>query len=62
MPSEAGVGAFGVVIGAPGGQHDAGMVRAWCRDGNRVSFKSSSRRRPLKLSIKAFWVGFPGAI
>jgi hypothetical protein len=37
----------------------ASVARAWA---NSVSFKSSSRRRPLKLSMKAFWVGFPGAM
>lgn len=27
-----------------------------------VSFKNSSRSRPLKLSMKAFWIGLPGAM
>ena len=29
---------------------------------NSVSFKHSSRSLPLKLSMNAFWVGFPGAM
>lgn len=36
--------------------------RPWCNDGNRVAFNRSSRRRPLKLSMKAFWIGLPGAM
>ncbi|WP_413785677.1 HNH endonuclease [Cognatiyoonia sp. IB215182] len=31
-------------------------------DESRVSFKSSSRNLPLKLSTKAFCIGFPGAM
>ena len=29
LPAEAGVGAFGVVVGAPCGERDAGMVQRW---------------------------------
>jgi len=29
---------------------------------NKVSFKNSSRKRPLKLSMKAFCTGFPGSM
>jgi hypothetical protein len=36
--------------------------RAWASDVNSVSFNSSSRSLPLKLSIKAFCVGLPGAM
>ncbi|MDB5657625.1 MAG: hypothetical protein JWS10_240 [Cypionkella sp.] len=57
LPSEAGVESFRVIVDAPGGERDAGVIQ-----GNRVSFRSSSRSRPLKLSMKAFWVGLPGAI
>ena len=57
LPAEAGVRALGVVVLTPGRERGAGAFR----DANRVSFKSSSRRRPSKLS-KAFWVGFPGAM
>jgi hypothetical protein len=32
------------------------------RDVNRVSFRNSSRKQPLKLSTKAFCIGLPGAI
>jgi hypothetical protein len=35
---------------------------AWAIEPNRVSFSSSSRRRPLKLSVKAFCYGLPGAM
>jgi hypothetical protein len=31
-------------------------------DVNSVSFRNSSRKRPLKLSTKAFCIGFPGAM
>ncbi len=37
-------------------------VRAWRRSRNSVLFRSASRSLPLKLSTKAFWVGFPGAM
>ena len=37
-------------------------ARAWTGLRNMVSYKSSSRIWPLKLSIKAFWVGLPGAM
>jgi hypothetical protein len=39
----------------------ASVARACCREENKVSFNSSSRGRPLKLSLKAFWVGLQGA-
>lgn len=55
LPGEAGVGSFSGIVRAPGGECDAGMM-------HRVSFNSSSRKRPLKLSMKAFWVGLPGAM
>lgn len=44
LPAEARVGMFGLVVRAPGRERGA----AWLRDGNSVSFKSLSRRRPLK--------------
>src|SRR3954453_10610362 len=36
--------------------------RPWLSEPNSVSFNNSSRRRPLKLSMKAFCCGLPGAI
>ena len=45
------------------GGHSASMtVRACSRLVNQCSLRHSSRRRPLKLSMKAFWVGLPGAM
>jgi len=35
---------------------------AFGSDRNKVSFSSSSRSRPLKLSMQAFWTGLPGAM
>jgi hypothetical protein len=37
-------------------------ARASARELNRVSFSSSSRSLPLKLSLKPFCWGFPGAM
>lgn len=56
-----------IARGASGGvrcclRQAASVTRAWCSEGNRVSFRSSSRNGQLKLSIKAFWVGLPGAM
>ena len=36
--------------------------RAWGSDANSVSFRHSSRSRPMKLSAKAFCCGLPGAM
>jgi hypothetical protein len=42
---------------------EASMVwRASLRFRNQCSFKHSSRILPLKLSMKAFWIGFPGSM
>jgi hypothetical protein len=41
-----------VVVGATVRQHGAGVG----------PLKNSSRSRPLKLSIKAFWIAFPAAM
>jgi hypothetical protein len=38
------------------------IVRAWARLPNQSTSKRSSRKRPLKLSMWAFWVGFPGSM
>ena len=37
-------------------------ARAWAMLRNMVSLSSSSRIRPLKLSTKPFFMGFPGAM
>lgn len=37
-------------------------VVRWARDVNSVSFNNSSRNGPLKLSMKAFCMGLPGAM
>jgi hypothetical protein len=42
----------------PFGDGAAGMVEAE----EQVSFRSSSRMRPLKLSTKPFCIGLPGAM
>ena len=34
----------------------------FCSGRSQLSFEHSSRSRPLKLSMKAFCVGFPGAM
>lgn len=47
-----------IVVGA----HGAILARALSRSKNRVSLSSSSRMRPLKLSMKPFCIGFPGTI
>jgi hypothetical protein len=49
--------ALGIVIPA----HVLSATRACGSDRNKVSFSSSSRTPPLKLSMKAFWTGLPGA-
>ena len=38
------------------------LARASARERNRVSFSSSSRSLPLKLSLKPFCWGLPGAM
>jgi DNA methylase len=43
-------------------RHAASAARAWASEANKVSFNSSSRGRPLKLSIEAFCCGLPGAM
>lgn len=48
----------GFVVVAP----PLSTARACGRDRNSVSFSSSSRRRPLKLSLKPFMLGLPGAM
>ena len=41
----------------------ASMIRrAVGKPPNTCSLRHSSRKRPLKLSTKAFWTGFPGAM
>ncbi len=34
--------------------------RAWSRESSQFAFNHSLRKLPLKLSMKAFWVGVPG--
>lgn len=46
------------MVGNPVGD----QARASSRSKNRVSLRSSSRIRPLKLSTKPFGLGFPGAM
>lgn len=48
----------GVVVDAPEGQGR----RACDCDENRVSLSNSSRSPPLKLSMKPFCIGLPGAM
>ena len=55
-PAEPRVRSGEVVIAGPALESG----RAWASERNRVSFKSSSRRRPMKLSTKAVWTGLPG--
>ena len=52
-------GRYVVVIVLPSRQDGAGLGE---RCANSVSLRSSSGSRPLKLSMKAFWVGLPGAM
>ncbi len=49
---------LGVVVVGPSSNRLAGMARLV----NSVSFKGSSRMRPLKLSTVPFWIGLPGAM
>ena len=42
--------------------HEVIALRASVSVENSVSLRHSSRKRPLKLSTKAFCVGFPGAM
>jgi hypothetical protein len=38
------------------------ICRASARLPNQCSFRHSSRKRLLKLSMKAFWTGLPGSM
>ena len=38
------------------------ICRASARLSNKCSFRHSSRKRLLKLSMKAFWTGLPGSV
>ena len=57
QPAEPRVGSVGVVVVPP-----ARARRGCGSERNRVSFRNSSRSRPLKISTKAFWIGLPGAM
>ena len=43
-------------------RHHAVVTRAWAIEMKSVSLSSSSRSRPLKLSMKPFCIGLPGAM
>ncbi len=52
------MGAFSVVVRAPGSQRGAGMVQGW----EQCLIQQLVPEAALKLSMKAFWVGLPGAM
>lgn len=52
------MGSVAVVVLLP----DVVALLASANAENSLSLRHSSRKRPLKLSTKAFWVGFPGAM
>lgn len=63
VPTELGVWPDGVVVEAPACQHHSGVgQRGKQRLVECTACGYTSRRRPLKLSRKAFWVGLPGAM
>lgn len=59
LPGEAGVGAFGVVVMAPGGQRDAGMVQG--REQGLVQQRSRCPLAVCPRTARGRWFGIAGS-